>query len=366
MSREPNLKPNLKLNLQSTPKPTRKPGVGPFAEAGVIIFYLLFAATLIAALGWLFSNIRFVPSQSRAVVMRLGALDRVQGPGLLLAWPAPIDQVWLAPAAEQLQQQSIMSLQRIAAAQMADRNNAVLGDLPDALAGSGYLLTGDASVVQLGATLFYSVDDPYAYIVQRDHIAAALERIFSAAAVAACASRDLDAVLVARPELITHDASAAQQRERLHGDLTALVNRRLDELTSQGVGLGIRVKRVDITPSLPRATALAFAGVLMSTQGAAAEIAKARTVSENIRQSAGRDAQALLQSAKSNAAEQVAAARIETANILPLRSASALADPGLLERDYRAALQPLLSKAGSVVTVDAKDRSALILTGPGS
>jgi regulator of protease activity HflC (stomatin/prohibitin superfamily) len=344
----------------------RRTGIGPFAEAGVIIFYLLFASTLITALAWAVSNVRLVPAQSRAVVLRLGALDRIQGPGLLLAWPAPVDQVSLVPTPEQLQEQSIQSLQRIPLAQKADQNNAVLGDLPDALAGSGYLLTGDASVVQLQVTVFYTVDDAYAYVLQREHIAPALERIVSAAAVAVCASRDLDAVLVARPELIAHDVAAAEQRERLHDDLAALVNRRLDDLKRNGGSLGIHIQRVDVQSSLPRATALAFTSVLTSTQSAAEEIAKARTVAENIRQSAERDAQARVKTALSNAAEQVATARIETANVLPLHGPLAVTDPGLPERDYRAALQTLLAKAGSVITIAPQDRSAFIFTGPGS
>lgn len=344
----------------------RKPGVGPFAEAGVIIFYLLFAGTLITAIGWAVSNLRLVPAQSRAVVLRLGALERIQGPGLLLAWPAPLDQVVLVPAAEQLQEQEIHSLQRVPAALEADRNNAVLGDLPDALAGSGYLLTGDASAVQLQATVFYTIDDAYAYVLQREHIAPALERIFSAAAVAVCASRDLDAVLVARPELIAHDAAAAQQRERLHADLAALVNRRLDQLRQNGSSLGIHLQRVDVKSALPSATVLAFTGVLTSTQSAAEEIANARTVAENIRQAADRDAQARVQTAIANAAERIATARVETADVLPLHGPAAVLDPGLAERDYRAAMQTLLGRAGSVTTVDPKDHSALIFTGPGS
>jgi len=344
----------------------RRAGISPFAEAGVIIFYMLFAATLLTALGWMVSNLRLVPAQSRAVVLRLGALERIQGPGLLLAWPAPIDQVWLVPAAEQLQEQRIQSLQRTPLAQRADQDNAALSDLPDALAGSGYLLTGDASAVQLQATVFYTVDNAYAYVLQREHIAPALERIFSAAAVAACASRDLDAVLVARPELIAHDAAAAEERERLHADLATLANRRLADLKQNGGDLGIHIQRVDVQSSLPVATALAFTSVLSSTQSAAEEIANARTLAENIRQAAERDAQARVKTALSNAVERVATARIETASVLPLHGPLAVTDPGLPLRDYRAALQALLAKAGSVTTVDPKDRSALIFTGPGS
>ncbi len=345
---------------------TRKPGLGPFAEAGVIIFYLLFAATAIAALGWLFSNVCLVPAASRAVVLRLGALDRVQGPGLLLAWPAPIDQVVLVPAREQLQEQRIQSLARAPQARQADVDDTDPANMSDALAGSGYLLTGDASVVQLQVTVFYTIDDAYAYVVQRDHIPAALERIVSAAAVDTCAARDLDAVLVARPELVAHDAAAAQSRERLHDDFSQRVNQRLDALRRNGAGLGIRVQRVDVTAGLPKPTLPAFTSVLTSTQTAAEEVANARTVAENTRQAAQRDAQARVDAARAAAAEQIARARVETADVLPLHGPLAVFDPGLPEREYRAAMQGLLGKAGSVVTVDPKDRSSLILTGPGS
>jgi len=321
---------------------------------------------LITAIAWAFSNVHVVPAESRAVVARFGVFERVQGPGLLLAWPAPFEQVTLVPAAEQLQEQAIHSLQRESQALQADRNNAVLSDLPDALAGSGYLLTGDASVVQLQARAFYTVVDPYAYVLQREHIAPALERIFAAAALAVCASRDLDAVLVARPELIAHDAAAAQQRERLHADLATLVNRRLDELRLSGAGLGIHVERVDVNATLPAATILAFTSVLTSTQSAAEEVANARTVAENIRQTAERDSQARIQAAHAKAVEQIASARVETANVLPLRGSLGVADPGLPQRDYRASIQSVLNKAGSVVTVDPKDRSDLIFTGSGS
>jgi len=345
---------------------TRRSRLGPFAEAGVIIFYLLFAATAIAALGWLVSNVRLVPAAGRAVVLRLGALDRVQGPGLLLAWPAPIDQVALVPAPEQLQEQQIRSLVRNAQARQGDQEETDSASMSDAMAGSGYLLTGDASVVELQVTVFYTIDDAYAYVVERDHIPAALERLVSAAAVGVCASRDLDAVLVARPELIAHDAAAAQLRERLHADLADLVNRRLDALQHGGAGLGIHVQRVDVNATLPRPTLPAFTSVLTSTQTAAEEVAKARTAAENIRQGAQRDAEVLVDSARATAAEQVARAHVETADVLPLHGPFAITDPSLPERDYRAAIQSVLGKAGSVVTVDPNDHSSLILTGPGS
>ena len=73
--------------------------------------------------------------------------------------------------------------------------------------------------LQLRATLYYRVVDPYAYVLQKDRLDAALERIVSASAVDVVAKRDLDAILVARPELLSADQQVAIKRERLRGDL---------------------------------------------------------------------------------------------------------------------------------------------------
>ena len=49
---------------------------------------------------------------------------------------------------------------------------------------TGFLLTGDSSIVYLQASLFYQVSDPAAYVLAADHVGPALERLFVAAAVA--------------------------------------------------------------------------------------------------------------------------------------------------------------------------------------
>jgi hypothetical protein len=48
----------------------------------------------------------------------------------------------------------------------ADRVASFATPLSDALAGSGYLLTGDAGVVQLDVRVFYKVTEPYAFVLQ--------------------------------------------------------------------------------------------------------------------------------------------------------------------------------------------------------
>jgi len=239
-----------------------------------------------------------------------------------------------------------------------------VAQLPDALAGSGYVLTGDNGVLQLRATLYYRVVDPYAYVLQEDRLAAALERIVSASAVSVVARRDLDAILVARPELLSADQQVAIKRERLRGDLAQEIERHLRELEAQHAGLGVEVARVDVEVAFPAAAVGAFNSVLTSLQVAERSMAEARTSAEKTRQDAQQDADRIVQNAQASAVERVAAAQAKTMTIQqleePLRTNS---DPGLLARVYRDRVQSVLSKAGRVTTVGPRDTSNLILPG---
>ena len=191
----------------------------PWIQAGRLAFLALYAVTVLAALAWSFSNVRQIDPQNRAVVLHFGALDRIQNAGLLLAWPRPFEQVILLPAADRVIERRVTNLLRSDAALQADRSATFASPISDALAGSGYLLTGDAGVVQLDVRVFYKVTEPYAFVLQGEHVLPALDRLVTRSAVALTAARDLDTILVARPELIGADSQAAARRERLRGDL---------------------------------------------------------------------------------------------------------------------------------------------------
>ena len=234
----------------------------PWIQAGRLTFLALYAVTVLAALAWAFSNVRQIDPQNRAVVLHFGALDRIQNAGLLLAWPQPFEQVVLLPAADRVIERRVENLLRSDAALQADRVASFATPLSDALAGSGYLLTGDAGVVQLDVRVFYKVTEPYAFVLQGDHVLPALDRLVTRSAVALTAARDLDTILVARPELIGSDNGAAERRERLRGDLVQGINKRLAELAASGLGLGIEATRVDVQSSLPGPAVNAFNAVL--------------------------------------------------------------------------------------------------------
>ncbi len=332
----------------------------PWIQAGRLAFFALYAVTVLAALAWGFSNVRQIDPQSRAVVLHFGALDRIQNAGLLLAWPQPFEQVILLPAADRVIERRVENLLRSDEALKADRVSSFAVPLSDALAGSGYLLTGDAGVVQLDVRVFYKVSDPYDFVLQADHVLPALDRLVTRSAVALTAARDLDTILVARPELIGADNQAAERRERLRGDLVQGINKRLAELKASGQGIGIEVARVDVQSSLPDPAVSAFNAVLTASQQADKAVANARTDAEKLTQSANEQADRTLQAAHAQAGERLAKASADTATVSSLASST---DPQMLLRLYRERMPKILGQAGSVTTVDPKDDSRLIIQG---
>lgn len=338
---------------------TNKPA-GPWTQSIRLAFYALYGLTLLAAASWLFSNIRQIPADSRAVVLHFGAEQRVAEPGLLLTWPKPIDEVVMVPAPDRVIEHHVTALLRSADAQHADAR----GDSSsDALAGSGYLLTGDTAVVQLDISVFYRVVSPLDYVLQGEHVIPALDRLVQRAAIAVCASRDLDTILVARPEMVSSDLNVAQQRERLRADVQHDIEQNLQRLTQSGSSLGITLERVTVQSTLPTPTVTAFNAVLTASQQASQAIATANTDASLIRQKSTQLADQLRQTAQAQARENVAKAQSDTAMVNQL--ASRPNDPDLLARVYRERIAAILAQAASVVTVSPKDDANLILQAAG-
>ncbi|WP_282365422.1 SPFH domain-containing protein [Pseudomonas sp. PS02290] len=336
----------------------------PWLQASRLAFLGLYVVTLMAALGWAVSNVREIDPQNRAVVFRFGELDRVQNAGLLLAWPQPFEQVVLLPSADRVIERHVETLLRSPTALAADKITSFATPMSDALAGSGYLLTGDAGVVQLDVTAYYKVTDPREFVLQGEHVLPALDRLVNRSAVSLTAARDLDTILVARPELVGSDSQSAERRERLRGDLVQGINTRLGELTATGVGLGVEVVRVDVQSSLPAAAVNAFNAVLTASQQAEQAVANARTDAEKLNQTANQQADRTLQVAHAQASERLAKAQTDTAAVTGLAmSIQNKSDPGLLLRIYRERVPAILRQAGSVTTVDPRDDSRLIIQG---
>ncbi|HVV27518.1 MAG TPA: SPFH domain-containing protein [Rhizomicrobium sp.] len=334
--------------------------VGPWGQSVALAFRFLFIAVCCIAAGWFVSNVRQIPPDGQAVVMRLGTVARVQGSGLLVAFPRPIEQVVVVPAAAR---QVALPIARFSQGQDAGASADRGYDLArDPRLNSGFLLTGDSNVVHLDAQIFYQVADAAAYMVSADHVRPALQRLFIASAIRILGRRDLDSILVARPEIAAQPAEAAR-RERLRADILAEVNRRLTVLAAQGVGLGVMASRIDLVPSIPAMAKSGFDNVLTVTQSAETTIANAQTAAQFTAQDANSKKDKIATSATATATELVTNARAQTASIAAMSEQSRDMSRSMqMTRLYADRVRAILAKAGGIDVVD-KEGARLMLPG---
>jgi regulator of protease activity HflC (stomatin/prohibitin superfamily) len=335
---------------------------GAWGQAFDLAFRFLWIAACAIALGWSVSNIREIPADSQALVLRFGSVVRQQTAGLLLAWPAPIERVTLLPAAAR---QLPLHIQRFDPAEQggeAALPGTGIGLSSDPRENSGFVLAGDASLVHLEATLFYQIVDPEAYMLERAHVRPALERLFVASAVSVCAGRDLDTILVARPEITLRPGELAQ-RARLRADIMEAVNGRLEGLARRAAGLGVRVSRIDLSATIPAGAKQAFDEVLTTKQGAEEAVAKALTEAQLRAQQANQEKDRILAEAKARAEETVARTTAQTAPIAGLARTAGTSRPMLLQRLYFDRVGQVLRQAGAVEAVDPAGSVRAILPG---
>jgi len=347
-------------------KDPREPS-GAWAQSLALSFRFLFIAVYVLGFAWAVSNLRIVPPDSRAIVLRLGKVVREEGAGLLLAFPQPIEQVMILPSADRQIEYKVKSFAApgviVVSGAEASTSRTVMVSR-DPRQNAGMLLTGDMSVVHLDATLFYRITDANAYVLSAEHVEPALERLFVASAVTVSGQRDLDTILVARPELETSAGTARAGRERLRTDLMNEVNRRLADLAKQGASLGITVGRVDLLPSIPGEAKTAFDSVLVAIQEAETKAAQARTQAEQMNQRANQERDRIVSDSQARAVEQINNAQTRTAAIAALANGTqGLIGDTLINQIYSDRIGPLLGKAAQVLTTDANGGAHLILPG---
>jgi regulator of protease activity HflC (stomatin/prohibitin superfamily) len=332
---------------------------GPWAQAAELSFRALFVLVFVLAAGWAVSNCRQVPPDSRALVMRFGTVVREAGAGLLLAMPQPFEHVIMLPSKDRQIEFKMAEFQSV---DNSTAGSVGVGESPRQNA--GMLLTGDMSVVHFDATLFYQITDANTYVLSSVHVAPALARLFAATAVAVAARRDLDTMLVARPERTAASDTARAGRENLRAELMNEVNRRLADLVSQGAGLGISVSRVDLVPSIPAEAKDAFDAVLYALQAAETVTATARTEAETIGQKANQDRDRMLTDAQAMAEERLTQAKTRTAAISALaQGAPGLSADMLARQLYQEQIGKLLGQAGKVFATDSAGGARIIVPG---
>jgi modulator of FtsH protease HflK len=182
----------------------------PVAQAMCVVLLVIY----------LFSGIRSVgPSQS-ALVLRLGKLQpRVHGPGLLFAWPKPLDEVVLletgaehtlvldawTPQGPRVEKdkdvKQFTDAETMAYITGEGRGNAPL-PVETKIAGNsldpvtdGYSMTGDWNIVQGRFTLRYRISDPVAWFRAGSQVESMLSKLGYQAAADALSATEIDRAL---------------------------------------------------------------------------------------------------------------------------------------------------------------------------
>jgi modulator of FtsH protease HflK len=211
------------------------------------------------------SGIRFIGPEQTALVLRLGKLRPVpHTSGLLLAWPAPIDEVYLietgtehtlaledwsprGPRLEQGRHTREATAEEIAAGTAVMAGNQALpvevapeGDSFDPVT-DGYTLTGDWNVVQGRFTLRYRITDPVAYFNLGDKATALLSRLSRRATTRVLSTTSIDRGLTDGRALLASSIRASLD----------------DEARLLGLGVSVTAFEIrEIAP--PRQVAAAF------------------------------------------------------------------------------------------------------------
>ncbi len=345
--------------------PPPPPPPGPIAQSVAIGFRTVYIAAAVLALLWLTSNVREIASDTQAVVLRFGRIVRTQEAGLLLAWPRPIEEVQLLPGPERQLSQDVATLPPA-----SEKSAALVGPFVGSRSipqnASAYL-TGDGDVVLLNATLIYRISDPVGYSLAKDHVAAALDRLFRATSVHVTAGRNLNDFLVVQAGTASGNAAEGAVRAlraEIRDAVLQTMNARLRELADAGATLGVEIQRIDMTALLPPDAKSAFDAVLVASQAADRGLAMARTDAERRRQEAERDRDQLLAAAEAAARELVSNADVNTAGIIALEHEETPQTRGsILLREYRSNVASIMNRVGSATLVDPQNGTRVVLPG---
>ena len=182
----------------------------------------LVVVVILAAIAYSATGIYAVGTDQRAVVRRFGAVVAEQSePGLHWGLPWGLDRVDLVKPGE-------TKTVTVGAAASTDR---VLGAPPiDTLA---QFLTGDQNLVNVQATVQYTIDDPTKYLFQSSDPARVVARAAEGAITTTLADRSIDTVLTSGK-----DALAIVIRGKLQDRLRAY-------------GVGVEVRSVSLTELAP-------------------------------------------------------------------------------------------------------------------
>ena len=327
------------------PRPAERvrPAERALASALRSAFAVLRVVMLVVLVALLFSNTRFLQQNQRAVILHFGKIvgtgaRQVRGPGLVFAWPQPIDEIIVVDSGRTQEVEIDDFMYRKGA---RDGGTESLGQsLQTGL--DGYTLTGDANIIHSIWNVRYRINDVVKYALGVEDPEALLRRTLAAAVVEASAEFDVEEALWLKSEALRRVA-----RERLQERLDA-------------ADCGIKVDSLTTTAlEEPRQTTEAFTKARRVAEDVGKQKQEAARLREKLLASVAGDVGLELARKLSRLAdvEDALAAAEAAAEAAPEGAPAASPEAGMAalreeEASLRASVEELLDRAsGTVATI---------------
>ncbi len=312
------------------------------ARRSLTLLAVVFACVLVGYLG---SGVHFVKPGESALVLRFGRLQpQVHGPGLLIAFPEPIDSVVrLATGAPRELKLDGWLAREVA---RSTHNETDYGPLRHFLdpAKDGYTLTGDANIVQGAFSLRYQIVDPVRFFSVSADPDATLAALFYQSAARTLADAGIDDVI---------PAGLATYRDRTLEEL---------RLRLAALDLGIALGGLEIRELLPPKPVLpAFQDVNSAKVERQTFVEEARAYLARSKEMAGSEANAVRTRALAEAAAALTRAEGERDAFLSILAAYRESPVNFRSRLLAEAREEVLPKFNQAAFAPAASAPQILL-----
>lgn len=289
----------------------------PFWIVGLFVLYLV-------------SNVQIIPPQERALIFRFGQLvgkdtpQVIHEPGLLWAFPEPIDTVQRFPA------QKIYNLEVHDLHVPQKKQGSFLAGKTLDPEKVGYILTADRNVLHMRFAIRYSIKDAPRYFLQHERPKDSLSMLSSSCVIASSAYRNIDEILT-------------EGRLIWMKDIQNCTQRRSDEQE-----LGIEIVSMEILDlQVPSGVRSDFQAVLSASVDAQTQEQEAKAYRAEKIPKAKMWAKNTVKEAQAYHIERVAQATSNVEELVQLLD-SGTSHKILQERLYRERLSRIFSDLGSI------------------
>lgn len=246
---------------------------------------------LVLVLIYLCSGITVIGPNERGLVLRFGrALPKTAPPGLLLAFPAPIDEIVRLPA---------KSVQDVTLDAWGESNGTWQGSLHPAR--DPYTISGDVNIIRARFSVRYQIADPIDYAFGATDRDALRDAVLYQSACQTLAGMNVDDILTTRRDYIGQEAM------------------RLAQAAMDRLGLGIQLLAFETREINPPAQVVsAFQDVVSAKVQAKTLVEPARSRAATVIPEAKAEAYRIQQQAQSYAQGLTAKARGEVSSFLAI------------------------------------------------